>query len=84
MAAAQVDVVRTGHLHVPFVYPLPYGDGQTYAVGGGTLSLRERGTRPSFNVVELEGPVMKVTAMEWNGTALSILREWTVFLRLRP
>ena len=83
MAAAGVDVVVTGHLHAPFVFPLPYGDGQTYAVGGGTLSLRERGVRPTFNVIELDGAVMNVTAMGWDGTTLSSLREWTVFLRPR-
>jgi 3',5'-cyclic AMP phosphodiesterase CpdA len=84
MTAAGVDAVLTGHLHVPFVHPYPYGDGQTYAVGAGTLSQRERGARPSFNVVELDGTAMKVTALEWDGTALSTLREWTVSLRPRP
>ena len=38
LVEARVDLVLTGHLHTPFVQPLPFGDGLTYAVGAGTLS----------------------------------------------
>jgi 3',5'-cyclic AMP phosphodiesterase CpdA len=83
LAAAGVDVVLTGHLHAPFVQPLPYGDGRTYAVGAGTLSLRERGARPGFNVVETIGEALSVTAMAWDGQALVVDQTWTVPLRPR-
>ncbi len=32
LARAEVDLILTGHLHLPFALPLPYGDGRTYAV----------------------------------------------------
>ncbi|MGH6911421.1 MAG: metallophosphoesterase family protein, partial [Phenylobacterium sp.] len=53
-AEAGVDLVLSGHIHAPFVWPYPFADGKTYAVGAGTLSMRERGVPPSFNVVEIE------------------------------
>ena len=76
MVAAGVDVVMTGHLHAPFVQPLPFGDGLTYAVGAGTLSLRERGAPPGFNVIETIGEELSVTAMAWDGRALAAERTW--------
>ena len=84
LAAAGVDVVMTGHLHAPFVQPLPFGDGMTYAVGAGTLSLRERGSAPGFNVIETLGDELSVTAMAWDGKALAAERTWLVPLRPRP
>ena len=83
LIAAGVDVVLTGHLHAPFVQPLPFGDGMTYAVGAGTLSLRERGARPGFNVVETIGDELLVTAMAWDGRALVADRTWSAPLRPR-
>jgi hypothetical protein len=73
----------TGHLHAPFIQALPYGDGMTYAVGASTLSLRERGARPGFNVIEVCGPALTVTAMAWNGRALAVERVWPARLRGR-
>lgn len=80
---AGVDVVISGHLHMPFVHPLPYGDKRTFTVGAGTLSLRERGSRPSFNVIEIDGLAMTVTLMAWDGERLTAGRSWTVYLRPR-
>ncbi|MDB5495577.1 MAG: 3,5-cyclic-nucleotide phosphodiesterase, partial [Phenylobacterium sp.] len=42
LAEAKVDLVLSGHIHAPFAWPYPFGDGRTYAVGAGTLSVRER------------------------------------------
>jgi len=83
LVAAGVDMVMTGHLHAPFVQPLPFGDGMTYAVGAGTLSLRERGAPPGFNVIETLGEELSVTAMAWDGRALAVERTWLVPLRPR-
>ena len=84
LVAAGTDVVMTGHLHAPFVQPLPFGDGLTYAVGAGTLSLRERGAPPGFNVIETLGDELSVTAMAWDGKALGVEKTWLVPLRPRP
>jgi hypothetical protein len=55
----------------------------TYAVGAGTLSLRERGAPPGFNVIETIGEELSVTAMAWDGRALAVDRTWLVPLRPR-
>lgn len=81
MVAAGVDVILSGHLHTPFVQPLPFGDHLTYAVGAGTLSLRERGAPPSFNIVDIAGEVLAVTTMAYEGGGFDEYRKWTMPLR---
>jgi hypothetical protein len=60
------------------VSPYPFGDGRTYAVGAGTLSIRERGVAPSFNCLEVEADCVTVTAMTWQGTHYEPHRTWRV------
>ena len=84
MNAAAVDIVLTGHLHAPFVQALPHGDSMTYAVGAGTLSLRERGSPPGFNVIDIADGEITVTALAWTGKDLTTDRVWAVPLRPRP
>jgi 3',5'-cyclic AMP phosphodiesterase CpdA len=75
---AGVDLVLSGHIHAPFVWPYPFGDGKTYAVGAGTLSLRERGVPPSFNVVEIERAAIRVAALQWTGSRFEPFRTWSL------
>jgi 3',5'-cyclic AMP phosphodiesterase CpdA len=75
---AKVDLVLTGHLHTPFALPYPFGDGRTYAVGCGTLSLRERGFPPSFNVIEAEDGCIRIMAMAWKGSRFETERTWAL------
>jgi 3',5'-cyclic AMP phosphodiesterase CpdA len=82
-AQAGVDMILTGHLHAPFVQPLPFADRLTYAVGAGTLSLRERGAPAGFNVIEVDGGQMTVSAMAWAGGRLEVRRAWVAPLRPR-
>lgn len=77
-AEAGVDLVLSGHIHAPFVWPYPFADGRTYAVGAGTLSLRERGVPPSFNVVEIEEATIRVAALQWTGSHYEPLRTWSL------
>jgi 3',5'-cyclic AMP phosphodiesterase CpdA len=83
MTEAKVDLVLTGHLHVPVVQALPFGDRRTYAVGAGTLSLRERGVPPSFNLIEVADDALAVTALAWESRQLREHRRWTMPLRSR-
>ena len=53
LAAMGVDLVLSGHLHVPFVLPLQPGDGRTWSIGAGTLSERRRGWHASFTLLHL-------------------------------
>jgi 3',5'-cyclic AMP phosphodiesterase CpdA len=82
-AEARIDLVVTGHLHKPFVHPLSFGDGLSYAVGASTLSRRERGAPPGFNVIEIEGERLTVSAMAWMDGALETDQVWRVPLRPR-
>lgn len=53
-AAAQVDIVLTGHIHDAFAHPLHSPRHKLVQMGSGTLSTRLRGTHPSFCVVTLD------------------------------
>jgi 3',5'-cyclic AMP phosphodiesterase CpdA len=81
-AEAKVDLVLSGHIHAPFTWPYPFGDGRTYAVGSGTLSIRERGVPPSFNVVEVEGGCFHVAALAWTGSHYEPYRTWSLDRRI--
>jgi 3',5'-cyclic AMP phosphodiesterase CpdA len=83
LAESGFDIVVSGHLHKPFVHPLPFADGLSYAVGASTLSLRDRGAPPGFNVLEIDGEHLTVTAMAWTGGGLSASEVWRVPLRPR-
>ncbi len=71
-----IDLVLTGHVHVPFAFALPFGDKKTYAVGAGTLSRRTRGAPPSFNVIEISRQDMVVTTMAWTGATFTPDQQW--------
>ena len=77
-AEAGVDLVLSGHIHAPFTWPYPFGDGRTYAAGAGTLSLRERGVPPSFNVVEIERAASRIAALAWTGSHFEPYRTWSL------
>jgi len=77
-AHAGVDLVLSGHIHAPFTWPYPYADGRTYAVGAGTLSVRERGVPAGFNVVEIERAAIRVAALCWTGSHFEPYRTWSL------
>ena len=77
-AEAKVDLVLSGHIHAPFTWPYPHGDGRTYAVGSGTLSVRERGVPPSYNEIEVEDGCIRVTALAWTGSHYEPYRTWAL------
>jgi 3',5'-cyclic AMP phosphodiesterase CpdA len=81
LCEAKVDLVLTGHVHAPFVWPFPFDDGKSYAVGASTLSLRERGAPPGFNCIEIDAEVITVTAKAWTGSALEAWRTWSLARR---
>lgn len=82
-AEARVDLVLSGHIHAPFALPYACGDGRTYAVGAGTLSIRERGVPPGFNIVEADDQVIRVTALGWTGSHFEPQRTWSLDRRPR-
>ncbi|MDB5456842.1 MAG: metallophosphoesterase [Caulobacter sp.] len=82
-ALAGADLVLSGHIHVPFVTAYPFGDGRTQAVGSGTLSIRERGAPPSFNLIEADDHEIRVTALAFERGAFSVWRTWATERRRR-
>ena len=82
-AAAGVDLIVTGHVHNPFAVPLPFGDARTYAVGGGTLSSRLRGTPASINCISIEEGCVEVVAQGWTGGHFEPYRDWNLPRRRR-
>jgi len=77
-AEAGVDLVLSGHIHAPFAWPYPFGDRRTYAVGAGTLSMRERGTPAGFNVIEVDEATMRIAALAWTGSHYEPYRTWSL------
>lgn len=75
-AEAGVDIITTGHVHVPFALPIHLADHCSYAIGCGTLSHRERGTPPSFNQIEWDAHEIVVTAIAWTGDRFEPSEVW--------
>lgn len=83
-AAAGVDLITTGHVHIPFALPIDHGDRRSYAIGCGTLSHRERGAPPSFNRIEWDAHAITVTAMAWTGIRFEPHQTWHLPRRQVP
>jgi 3',5'-cyclic AMP phosphodiesterase CpdA len=75
-AEAGVDIITTGHVHVPFALPINLGDHCSYAIGCGTLSHRERGSPPSFNQIEWDAHEITVTSIAWTGERFEPDQTW--------
>lgn len=73
---AGADVILSGHIHLPFVTAIPFGDGKTQAIGSGTLSHRERGAAPGFNVIEVEPGCVRVQALAYEHGKFKAWRTW--------
>ena len=84
LATGGVDLILSGHVHNPFAVTLPAaGDGLTYAVGAGTLSVRLRGTPPGFNTIEWDDREVRIDAQGWTGERFEPFRSWTLPRRPR-
>ncbi|WP_312146726.1 metallophosphoesterase [Brevundimonas sp.] len=75
-AEAGVDLITTGHVHVPFALGIDLSDRCSYAIGCGTLSHRERGAPPSFNRIEWDAREIVVTAVGWTGQRFEDHQTW--------
>lgn len=78
LSEAKVDLVLSGHIHAPFALPYPFSDKRTYAVGAGTLSVRERGVPASFNTLEIDADEIRIMAQHWTGSAFEVARTWAL------
>lgn len=80
-AEAGVDLIMTGHVHVPFALPIELTDRCSYAVGCGTLSRRERGSPPGFNQIDWDSQAITVTALGWTGERFEPQQVWRLARR---
>jgi 3',5'-cyclic AMP phosphodiesterase CpdA len=78
LAADGVELVLTGHVHVPFALPLHETGQASYAVGAGTLSLRTRGVPCSFSTIVAETAAFEVTVQGWTGDRFEALESWSL------
>jgi len=72
MNRASVDVVLSGHRHVGHAHVLPVGPASSTAsvlvvLAGTACSVRHRGERNSYNVVEGDRHRLAITVREWDG-----------------
>jgi 3',5'-cyclic AMP phosphodiesterase CpdA len=84
LAAAGVDLILTGHVHVPFALALPGATSPCYALGAGTLSIRTRGTPASFSTIVADSQVFDVAAQGWTGRGFELLQAWRLPRRGAP
>ena len=84
LAAADVDLILTGHVHVPFALALPGVTSPCYTLGAGTLSIRTRGTPPSFSTIVAQREAFEVTALGWTGSGFEVLKDWRLPRRGAP
>lgn len=78
LTEARVDLVLSGHIHAPFALPYPFGDERTYAVGAGTLSVRERGCPAGFNLIDADKAAIRIAALAWTGSHYEPARTWSL------
>jgi 3',5'-cyclic AMP phosphodiesterase CpdA len=76
LAERGVELVLTGHVHVPFALPLREGGRVIYALGAGTLSMRTRGAPASFSTVVAEDDAFQVTVQAWDGDRFAPAQSW--------
>jgi 3',5'-cyclic AMP phosphodiesterase CpdA len=76
LSAAGVNLVLTGHLHNPFVRPLPGWAADAWAIGAGTLSRRLRGTPAGFTTITIQPDAFSVEALAWLGGGYETFERW--------
>jgi 3',5'-cyclic AMP phosphodiesterase CpdA len=78
LTANGVELVLTGHVHVPFALPLLEAGHTCYAIGAGTLSLRTRGAPASFSIIDANAETFEVTVHGWTDDRFEPIKSWTL------
>ena len=60
-----MDVVLTGHVHVPFAIERQPNETEVISIGAGTLSTRRRDKPASFNHISVDQKMIKVSAIDF-------------------
>ena len=84
LADAGVDLLLSGHTHVPHVRPLPGGDGKTHLVEAGTaFSQRTRDVPQSFHIIDVRPDHFAIAQWQAEGPRYQPVQEWTCERRTR-
>jgi 3',5'-cyclic AMP phosphodiesterase CpdA len=78
LADEGVDLILSGHVHNPFVLPVPGAAPGRYAIGAGTLSQRVRGTPASFSLITADATTIGVTVQAWTGERFEPGQTWSL------
>ena len=71
LAASDIAVLLTGHVHTPHAELIREATGNYIAISAGTLSTRLRNALPAFNSLELTESSLSVETHDFDGTAFS-------------
>lgn len=66
LSQRNVDIVLTGHVHVPFAIERQPNKTEVVSIGAGTLSRRRRNKPASFNHITINQDTIEVSAVEFN------------------
>ena len=78
LTANGVELVLTGHTHVPFALPLLEAGHTCYAIGAGTLSVRTRGAPASSSTIDVGPESFEVTVHGWTDDRFEPITSWTL------
>lgn len=72
LSRRDVDIILTGHVHVPFAIERHPNETDIVSIGAGTLSKRRRNKPASFNHISIDQNTIQVSAVDFtNGEFLS-------------
>ena len=83
LAWTGVDLILTGHVHIPFVLPAPGCEPGVWAIGAGTLSQRLRGAPASFTTIIASDDSIEVETQAWIDGAFQRDQTWSLMRRPR-
>lgn len=66
LSELNIDGVLTGHVHAPFMLDRQPDQTEILSIGAGTLSVRRRDRAASFNHIEIDAEIIKVTEIFWD------------------
>lgn len=71
LAASDVSVLLTGHVHTPHAEVIRRGEGAYLAITAGTLSTRLRTRPPAFNFISIEDGILTLSVRAFENHAFS-------------
>lgn len=77
LSELNIDIVLSGHVHVPFMLERQPDETEIMSIGSGTLSVRRRDKPASFNHITIDSKTVSVTEIFWQDGKFSKAEPWT-------